>query len=264
MTIGISLKVDEGIVLAADTTTVMTWRDPFSGGAGPREQTVSRSKIHTLSEEIRMGLLSWGAGSISKRSIGDWITLFVSDLKKNVRNLGRLRVSELANMLGGFFQGRYLATFRGSALKPDFGIAVAGYSNSDRLPELWAVTAEGGDWSGATEVRPKTGFGVDWFGMSDSGQRLVSKADPKLHEATRKRRSGSSQGNRIVGAVQEDLYAGLWDPAMPIQVALDVAAALLQTRIDLFKDFPRIPLIDGCVEFASITRLEGFQWVMRH
>ena len=78
MTIAISIKVNDGVVIASDSATTMVARDP-RGNIGIMNIYQNADKIFNLRKETPVGAITWGSGSIGNSSI--------STLSKDFRNL---------------------------------------------------------------------------------------------------------------------------------------------------------------------------------
>ncbi|MGE7762096.1 hypothetical protein [Peribacillus sp. NPDC097895] len=67
MTIALSIKINDGIVLAADSATTIT--EYYNDGQELKRVYNNANKVLQLHKEIPAGLITWGNGSIGKESI---------------------------------------------------------------------------------------------------------------------------------------------------------------------------------------------------
>ena len=63
MTIAISIKVNDGVVLAADSASTMYGKDA-QGNTGIFNVYDNANKVANLHKDIPVGIITWGTGSI--------------------------------------------------------------------------------------------------------------------------------------------------------------------------------------------------------
>jgi hypothetical protein len=76
MTIAVSLKVNDGVVLAADSATTLIGQSP-DGSVGVVNVYNNANKIFNLVRDWPIGVVTWGAGSIGAASV----STLVKDLR---------------------------------------------------------------------------------------------------------------------------------------------------------------------------------------
>jgi hypothetical protein len=76
MTIAVSLKVNDGVVLAADSATTLIGQSP-DGSVGVVNVYNNANKIFNLVKDWPIGVVTWGAGSIGTASV----STLVKDLR---------------------------------------------------------------------------------------------------------------------------------------------------------------------------------------
>ena len=146
MTIALSLKVHDGLVLAADSASTII--GTVQGGA-PAVINIynNANKISNLCKGRPVGSVVWGAGSIGTISI----STLLKDLRRRfmgedqahqdwLLNDGNCTVEHVAQRTRQFlFEECYVAAFGAGAApgKPSIGILIAGYSIVD--PENWTT-----------------------------------------------------------------------------------------------------------------------------
>src|SRR5439155_26728913 len=77
MTIAISLKVNDGLVLAADSASTLITQVPGGGNAVVNVYN-NANKVFNLRKGLPVGAITWGSGSIGKASI----STLAKDLRK--------------------------------------------------------------------------------------------------------------------------------------------------------------------------------------
>ena len=63
--------------------------------------------------------------------------------------------------------------------------------------------------------------------------------------------------------IKTKTQACLYDPAMPIQDAIDLADFLVEASIMFYRFVPSAPTVGGPMEVAAITKHEKFKWIAR-
>ncbi len=168
MTICVVVKVAEGLVLAADSAA--TLEGTIAGKpAGVLQLFEFANKIARI-KDYPIGVMSWGLGSISDRSIQSLIMEWEYNYK-NKKNNAQYTVQKVGQDLLTFLKKRYNKAYPAKGDKPLLGLFVGGYSarqffadeytyefpRSRRLERRRPDGADG---------RPK--FGADWFGLTDA------------------------------------------------------------------------------------------------
>ncbi|MDP2320749.1 MAG: hypothetical protein Q8O42_15585 [Acidobacteriota bacterium] len=118
MTIAVSIKVGEGLVLAADSTSSY-----FSQGTLAQSYHHAR-KLLQLSD-FPIGVLTYGLGNIAGRNLESLVAEFEREIGR-VATSGNYTVQELSQRLHDFILAKYDHTFPPPALLPGAGHAPAG------------------------------------------------------------------------------------------------------------------------------------------
>jgi hypothetical protein len=274
MTIAINLKVNDGVVLAADSASTLVAQS--AGSAPPVVIKVynNANKIINLYKGLPIGMLTWGSGSIGVESIetlGKDLRSQLTDGSEEWRiKSSDYQILEIAQRVKKFFYDeRYVKTFESWANKPPLGFMVAGYSREHDIYSSVAeeysiqINAEGSCF-GPTAIRKPGEVGVTWNGFVEPLTRLILGFAPSLPtliggllpDKTAELMDGF---NRI----RPQLGAQLVQPAMPLQDAIDLADYLADLAVNFSRFFPGAAIVGGPIEIAAITKHEGFKWVTR-
>ncbi len=271
MTIAISLKVDDGVILAADSATSLMVCDP-QGHTGVGNIYNTANKVFNLRKGLPIGAITWGAGSIGNASI----STLIKDLRK--RFLGEIQdfsewhidpeaytIEEAANRLKEYiFDELYTPEFSSWPEKPTLGFIVAGYSANEGMAEEYQIDIVNGNCNGPRLVRPKKDSGATWSGEPEAINRLMSGVAGKLPDVLVSQLGIQPQNiPTAIGAIQQACQAPLVMPAMPIQDAIDLAEFLIDLTIKFSRFNMGAPTVGGPIEIAAITKHEGFKWVKR-
>lgn len=274
MTIAITVKVNDGVVLASDSASTIVQRG--TGGPPPVVNVYDNAnKIFNLRKGLPIGAVVWGAGSLGSASI----STLAKDLRRRFAgddgqhpdwalDPASYSMADVAARVRQFiYEEHYVPAHRDWPEKPAFGMFVVGYSAGDGLAEQYEISVNAGDGScdPPKEIYPVTSSGtVVWRGQPDPVTRLllgvgydfpavlrdITGADPSAIDA-------------LLDTVLLRMRAGLVNSAMPIQDALDLAEFLVYVTIQFFRFSGPHPIVGGPIELAAITKHEGFKWVRR-
>ena len=259
MTICVAVKVAEGLVLAADSIT--TLEGSIGQKTGIIQQFDFANKIAHV-KDYPIGVLSWGLGSISDRSIQSLIMEWEYNYPSRSEN-ETFTVYKVAQNLLTFLKKRYNTAYPKKLDNPLLGLFVGGYSalkffaeeflyefpSSKRLERRRSDKPDGRPW-----------FGADWFGQTDALTRLVKGYDyAAINELVNR---GADPA--IVNKWLEDNVGELpliFD-GMPIQDAVDFANYAVQVSIGRFRFGAGPPLCGGDIDIAVVTP-DSFEWAQR-
>ena len=267
MTIAISLKINDGLVLAADSATTFVQNGP----QGPVAVNVynNANKIFNLRKGMPIGAITWGAGSIGVAST----STLLKDLRKLLSDEGAWKLNvadysilEVAERLKEFiYERHYKQTFQAPAGQPEIGFIVAGYSANGQNAEEYKIEITGdGSCKGPNPVRRPDECGIIWSGQPESLNRLIMGMSP-LAPGLLKSELGlaDDQLTKLMRSMLPVLQAPLISPAMPLQDAIDLAEFLAEVAVQWSRFMPGAQSVGGPVEVAAISKHEGFKWIKR-
>lgn len=269
MTIAISLKVNEGIVLAADSASTLV----SSSQGGVLQVFNNANKVFNLRKGLPIGLITWSSGSIGHAAI----STLAKDLRLRLTRPGpehgewhleaqAYQLEEVATLVRRFmFEEHYSRAFADWVKKPPLGFILAGYSAGRDMAEEYSIQInERGECPDPEPIRSPESVGVTWNGEPEAISRLVLGFSPKLGQTFEQRLSvPPEQIPQALQILQNELAAQVIYDAMPIQDAIDLAEFLVDLT-ERFSSFtPGAPTVGGPIEIAAITKHEGFKWVKR-
>ncbi len=265
MTVIVTAKVNDGIVLAADSAATF-----FAADGHPLKIYNNANKIFNLVKVWPIGACVYGSGGIGSASV----ETLSKDLRKRFcdpadadyfLDRSAYTVQEVAIKARRFlFEECYRSAYPEPLDHFVMGYRVCGYSAQSSGSEIWEFMIVGAECAEPYRVQAENQFGLRWAGDNEALDRLILGASGSLREWTVEKGFATPQE-------AEDLYleiinrAGVsWIiPAMPIQDAIDVARFAVETSAKFARYGIRAETIGGPTELAAITKHEGFKWVSR-
>ena len=258
MTVIVSVKINDGIVMAAD-----------SAGSMPSGQIYEHAnKIANLCHGLPLGAMSTGSGGIGNESV----ETLLKDLQRRFDGKDRdcsdwrldpdtYAVGEAAERLRTFL---FVEKASMCAVPTNLQVRVCGYSAGRPLAEVWEVNMTAQTCPPARKIVDEETFGVLWDGQYEALNRLILGLGFDIDQALVRHGIPAEQAGPLRAGLAEDLYMTLSAPAMPIQDAIDLARFLVETTIGFVRFAVFLPKsVGGAVEIAAITKHEGFCWVQR-
>lgn len=266
MTIAISLKVNDGVVLAADSASTLV----IQGQGAPQVVNVynNANKIFNLVKGLPIGVVTYGAGSIGNASISTLIKDFRRILtESSVDEFDRKNytIHDVAERLRRFvFDDLYPFAFSTWPEKPLLGFVVAGYSSDQPMAEEYKLETVDGNCPDPQQLHPIEETGLTWSGEGEAIQRLLMGFGTGLPQVLQANLGvPSDQVSPAMDVIRQALTLYTVWPAMPLQDAIDEAEFLVNLTIKTSRFAPGAPTVGGPIETAAISKHEGFKWISR-
>jgi len=271
MTIAISIKVNDGVVLAADSAGSLIAQ--VNNTPTVVQVYNNANKILNLRKGLPVGAMFWGAGSIGKASI----STLLKDLR--VRFTGpdpehadwhldpqAYTIEHVAQKVREFLvDEHYTPAFAAWPQKPLMGVIIAGYSAGSAMADEYKIEIDqAGVCTGPVLVRANSDCGSFWAGEPEAIARLLqgySGGLPSLLDTQLGLAAGTVAA--ALAQLQPQLASQVLNDAMPIKDAIDVAEFLVELTSKSSRYTPGAATVGGPVEIAAITKHEGFKWVKR-
>jgi len=267
VTIAISLKVNDGVVLASDSASTLIDQSGLV-----RNVYNNANKIFNLRKGLPVGAITWGSGSIGSAAI----STLAKDLRRRFAgedpqhdawriNPTAYSIQWVAAKLREFmFDEFYSPAFAQEPQKPLLGFVVAGYSSGNGMAEEYEIRIANGQCGPPTLARPIDECGIVWDGQPEAIARLLRGFSYGLARVLEHDLGvPAAQVAQALDVIQEKLGTPLIEPAMPIQDAIDLAEFLVDVTIRYARFMPGADTVGGPIEVAAITKHEGFKWVRR-
>lgn len=257
MTVIVSVKINDGIVMASDSAST------FQNG----QTYLHADKIVNLVRGVPVGVMVTGNGGIGSESIATLLKDLRSRLDGTADHAWKLdranyTVQHVAERVREFlFEEKAAAIDQETWMQ----LRICGYSASRPLPEIWEVTLRGKECETPKIIRSEDGFGVNWDGEYEALDRLILGVGSGFQVVAEGLGLPKEQSADITSKVMQQLYENLALPAMPIEDAIDLARFLVETTAGFvrFSIRKQPKTVGGSVELAVITKHEGFRWVQR-
>jgi hypothetical protein len=273
VTIGISIKVNDGLVLAADSASTLSFVND-KGESQIANVYNNANKVFNLRKGSPIGAITWGAGNIGVSSI--------STLAKDFRRLltvgdtahqwslnpEQYTVREVADRFKQFFfDEKYAPAFEKLAegKRPPLGFLVGGYSTGAETAEEYRITIDQqGVCTGPTPINAGVTPGLTWYGQPEAIHRVVNGFSMGLFDVLKPHLKLTDEQ---VQSAQQLLLTEVGGPlvidSMPFQDAIDLAEFLAHVSIQWSRFMPGSSTVGGPIEIAAISKHEGFKWVRR-
>ena len=264
MTIIVTAKVNDGIVLAADSAAT------FSADGRPVKIYNNANKIFTLVKVWPIGAMVYGAGGIGSASV----ETLTKDLRKRLSDptdaeygldQAGYTVEDVARKARRFlFEDCYQQAYPEPPADFFMGYRVCGYSANASASEVWEFMIVGANCSQPNQVQSTQEFGLRWAGENEALDRLLlGTGGAILNFLVDMGYCTPETVNAAHLEIINRMGVSLVIPAMPIQDAIDVARFAVETSAKFARHGLRPETIGGPTELAAITKHEGFKWVSR-
>ena len=260
MTVIVSVKINDGIVMAADSVS--------SYASGMTYQHAN--KIVNLRKGLPIGAMVTGNGGIGSESI----ETLLKDLRQRLegRNSAhadwrldpdKFTVEQVAKAVRTFlFEEKVIQ----ANLTAFIRLRLCGYSAGRPLSEVWEVFIDGNKSEPPTQIQNEIAYGPLWDGEYEALNRIIFGTGTQFVASAAKHLNiPEKEANELHKKLLPDLYQHFVLPDMPIQDAIHLAKFMVETTIGLVKFATNRPhkTVGGPIEIAAITKHEGFKWIQR-
>lgn len=267
MTIAITLKVNDGVVVASDSATTMSF-----GSEGNVYNHAD--KLFNLHKGAPIAGVGFGLGNIGPASLAT----LMKDLRARLSESGHAMhldsktytIEGVAKTVKEFLFDEHYKPFYDSVSGidrkdwPYLGMMISGYSAGEPKPEVWRVTIAGGDAKVTSDSTREALTGFTWGGDGSAVQRLILGFDWRLPEGLAKEMKVAPEAMlETIKKVAGTLEPMFLPSSMPIQDVIDFAHYLVDMSAKYSRYTPGYQTIGGPIDIAAVTKHEGFKWVRR-
>jgi 20S proteasome alpha/beta subunit len=261
MTIIVSVKFNDGIIMAADSAST------FGNG----QIYLTADKMVNLVKGLPIGVMATGSGGIGAESLAT----LLKDLRQRLSGKGgpewaqwklhpaEYTMEEVAGRVREFLFDKAKQQTDDYYIR----LRICGYSAGRPLPEIWEVVINGRiDCNPPAQVQGEQEFGPRWDGEYEAMNRVILGYSMNMVSGLKEGCAMSEpKVYSILAKIVEPLGEMMVLPAMPVQDAIDLARFMVETTIAYvrFAVMRQPKSVGGPVEIAAITKHEGFRWVQR-
>lgn len=253
MTIAITLKVNDGVVFAADSALTIS----KYGEKGATRVYYNTHKVFKLSDNPPTGVVICGCGIIGSSSMADIINNIRGKLESTHNT-----VESIAEFFKVNVNNLYSTAFSDWTEPEKLTCFIAGYCNSEIHEYVITIDKEQ-----CTFLKRADRSALFYTGESESIARLIKGYSPTLIDILTEILNSFQGGEPLIQLIRlldNELPAKFIVPGMPIHDAIGLCRFLVQTSIDYAK-FSRGPqTVGGPIEIAAITKHDGFKWIQRN
>ena len=278
MSVAVLIGVHDGVVLAADSASTLSFPLPAGIVAPPGQHPMAVGNVYDNANKIfnivkgqPMGCITFGTGNIGSASIGT----LIKDLRKELTETPakwefdpkQYTMKQVASILARFFDGQCKGEDSAVKASIDVGFLVGGYSKPGHLGEAWAVEIQKGVVQEPRALRKPEQPGISWGGQTEVLQRMIMGVSPEifnvLSEVSQPKQSAADLTRKLGPLLSGRLQAPIVFAPMPIQDAIDLARFLVHSAIMFSRFSPGPNIVGGPIEIAAITKHENFKWISR-
>jgi hypothetical protein len=277
MSIAVLIGVHDGVVLAADSASTLTFPALPGVVLPPGQQGMvgnvydNANKIFNLVKGQPIGCITFGSGNIGTASIGT----LIKDLRKRLTeapqdmtfDAEKYTMEGVAKILAKFLGDECAKLGQAAKENTNLGILLGGYSKPGDLGESWSVEIQRGVPQPPKKLRPNHEVGLSWGGATEVLQRMVMGFSPQIFPALaavmQPPQNPAVLASQLGPVLAAQLQAPLVFPPMPIQDVIDLARFFVHSAIMYSRFLPGPNIVGGPIEIAAITKHENFKWISR-
>lgn len=266
MTIAISIKINNGVVLAADSASTILGKNS-QGNIAVINVYENANKVFNLYKGLPIGAITWGSGSIGQAAVETLVKDFRHKIHLSEYNFDRetYTIESLAISFCKFiYEDNYLKNYpETSPIKPNLGFMICGYSARKDFAEEYRINIVDGKCEGPQLVRGEDQIGMTWNGEIEAIIRLYYGHSANFPQILKSLGVPDNQISPAMTVIRKKSELPFVVPYMPVQDAIDLAIFLVDTTIKFMRFIPGPPVVAGNIDVAAITKHEGFKWVRR-
>ena len=249
MSLVIAVKGSEGVVLSADSRLTLTTESGIPATFDNATKLLTFPHPHNW-----VGALTYGAATIAGRTAHSLIPEIEGDL-----GYVRLSVQDYAARLSEFFQGQWIASGAVST-EGDANFLVGGYDINEPYGRIYYFGIP--NYTVPVECNPNN-FGMNWGGQHNIVSRIIHGYDPQVLTIVSQHLGLTSEQQEALKSVLGTLGYNIPFPTLALQDCIDLATYLIRATVSAQGLASELRGVGGEIDVATITRMEGFQWVQK-
>src|SRR5208283_1027853 len=240
MSIAVIIGVHDGVVLAADSASTLTFTSAPGIALPPGQAVVGKvydnaNKIFNLVKGQPIGCITFGTGNIGNASIGTLVKDLRKELTERPEKWGfdadNYSMEGVAGILSKFLGSECEKLEQSTKSNTNTGFLLGGYSKPGDLGESWSVEIQQGVPQPPKKLRQDHEVGLSWGGVTEVLQRMIVGFSPQLFPALASVMQPPQNPAVLASQLQPVLAVQLQAPLvfapMPIQDVIDLARFLV-------------------------------------
>ena len=253
MTIAIVMRVNDGLVLATDSASVVMLPDE-NGNDLIYHVYNHADKIFNLKKGKSIACMTWGCGNLADKSI----STIAKDFRKEIMSdINEFSIEDIANKFKDYIENII------SEDDGDIGFIICGYSSLEKdndFPKVYEIQFIDGKSDKPKLINEEQPIFINWYGETQYISRLILGFDPNLENILK---GYGLNDKNIMKNIKDKLSLPLGVPSMPIQDAIEFIKTLAYVTIQMSKFVPGAQVVAGDIDIAAITKHEKFKWINR-
>jgi len=262
MTICIGVKVDAGIVFAADSATSMT---QVSGSIlGVSRVYNNADKIFNLHRKLPVVAMTCGLGNFGSESISTIVKGIRLRLMDDERHKPTdYSLEDIVGVCHEVFHGKFEELHEAVKDSNSFEFFIGGCSGNGGGDAIWKFQFSEGQFSDPVCLVGQDDCNILWAGQPEACVRLVLGHASNTYDVLRAANLSHQQATDLSQSLRRNSEASFLEPSMPIKDAIELAEFLAQTCASYVKFLPGADTVGGELDIATVTKYEGFRWIRR-
>lgn len=260
MSLGITIKGPEGIVLAAESRITLTATiDDGSKQVLPVNYD-NATKLLSFENYKNIGAITYGLAAIRVDNNPRTPASYLAEFEEILSRKDGLSTYEVALLLSDFFMSQFKRVT--GEVNEEMYFVVAGYDHPEPYGRVYQFSLPTNPEP--TEKYAHEGeFGMSWGGQTELVVRLIKGYDPRIGNNLVRNFGIDEKELQTAGEKLKDLELPFPWAFMPLQDCVDLATSLINTTITL----QRLSIMQqGCggpIDVATITRKDGIKFIKK-
>lgn len=250
MTVCVAIKVNDGIVFAADSAVSLG----TNTSQGPIVSNVWKNGLKVFNLHRKLPIVGMFAG------LAHFGPVSINYLAKDLRIILEEKIPDntydfkkVVDHAHKFFKDSYQKSQSNTTSPHSFEFWIGGYDSQIQNGEIWKFDIQQGKFNKPVQlVSPQVPDQILWGGQGQAISRLLLGHDPLI-----------PQTFKLDPSQFLDLQTPLVHSTMPLQDAIDLANFLVDMTKTYFAFLPGADIVSGDTDIATVTKHEGFKWINR-
>lgn len=264
MSLGIIIKVPEGLVLAAESriTIGAQIKTPMGNQQVPVYFDNATKLLSFSSPNTTIGVVTYGQavlGQQNPRTAANYIPEFEASLPKE-----RLSVSDFAEKISEFYLKQWRATMPPDdklGIIPNMTFVIAGYNPDEVYGQVFLVEIPRAPKP--VERSKGSECGITFGGQHDIVSKILMGYDLRVPEAVKKGLKLNPEQSAKFSELLKQFQLMIPLQVFALQDGIDLACFFIRTTIDAQKLSMGIRGVGGAIDVAVIKRNTNLQFIQR-